>query len=250
MMKEFVTESITDGVNPTPSAGTRVWADLSIAPDTSSGPFLTESFPLKKLLLPSGGGALSSISKAAKEAGTEVFFSVEPDNVGSGSIDFEFRTFINQPRQDVSDRVFFEKESGTLSNPFLEFDYSLEENYIYGGGQGEGAARNIQQVSDADRYNASQWNRCEGFADARNSTGSNSIREVARANLEDGRPVRRFGGDPIDTVGTSFGKDWDFGYKVTARYRDEEFPAIVRAVVIRVNDDGSEDVQARLDHES
>ena len=249
MMKEVVTEAIADGTNPAPAAGTRVWADLSIAPDTSSGPSITKSFPWKTDLLPSAGGALALISKAAKEAGTEVFFSVEPNVVGSSSITFEFRTFINQPRQDVSDRVFFEKESGNLENPFLEFDYSLEENYIYGGGQGEGEARNIQQVSDADRFNASQWNRCEGFADARNSTADAGVEDAARSRLEEGRPTRKFGGDPIDTAGTRFGVDWDFGYKVTARYRDEEFPAIARAVVIQVDDSGTETIQTRLEHE-
>lgn len=92
MMKEVVTEAIADGANPAPSAGTRVWTNLSIAADTSSGPTLTKSFPWRTLLSPSGGGVLNSIAKAAKEAGIEVFFSIEPNVVGSGSINFEFRT--------------------------------------------------------------------------------------------------------------------------------------------------------------
>ncbi len=169
--------------------------------------------------------------------------------VSSTSISFEFRTYTGQPGQDVSDRVVFAQESGNLGNPFLEYDYSTEVNYVYAGGQGEGEARNVQQVYDAARYGASHWNRSEGFADARNATTDAAVTAAGRALLEQGRPVRRFGGDPIDTQGTRFGVHWNYGDKVRAVYCDEEFDAIVRAVVIQVGDDGSEDVQARLEYE-
>lgn len=248
MMKEYVTESILDSGNPAPAAGTRVWSDLSIAADLGLGPTLTKNANFGRLLNPSGGGLLADVAKASREAGTEVFFDIVPKTVSGSSITFEFQTYTGQPGQDVSDRVVFDRDRGNLENPFLEYDYSEEVNYVYAGGQGEGEARNIQQVSDADRYNVSQWNRCEVFADARQQTTDDGVREKGRSALESGRPKRKLGGVPIDTEGTRFGIDWDFGYKVRAKYRDEEFDSIIRSVVVRVIP-GEETIQARLDFE-
>jgi len=53
----------------------------------------------------------------------------------------------------------------------------------------------------------------------------------------------------LDTRGTRFGRDWDFGYKVRAKYRGQEFDAIVRAVTISVDENSKEDIQARLEYE-
>lgn len=248
MMKEIVAESIADSVEPTPDAGTRVWADLSIASDLGLGPTITKSFPFDKLLTKSGQGVLAVLAKASREAGTEVFFDIVPDVVGSNSITFQFRTNTEQPGQDVSDRVVFDQERGNMRNPSLEYDYTNEENYIYGGGQGKGAARNIQQASDSTRYGISQWNRCEGFADARNQSTDDGVREAARSKLENGRPKIRFSAIPIDTAGTRFGVDWDFGYKVKASYKNFEFDTIIRAASISVNS-GGEQIRARLELE-
>jgi hypothetical protein len=249
MMKEVVTESIADGVSPTPTAGTRVWDDLSIQADFGNGPTITKSFPFDPLLTSSGQGVLGTLAKAAREAGTEVFFDIVPNVVTGSSISFLFRTDTGQPGQDVTSTVVFDKDKGNMENPSLRIDHSDEENYIYGAGQGEGAARNIQQVYDAARYNESQWNRCEGFADARNQTSDNGVREAARAELERGRPKIHFTATPIDTKGTRFGRDWDFGYKVRARYRNQEFDTIIRAVTIAVDKKG-EKIRARLEYEN
>ncbi len=248
MMKEVVTQSIADGVAPVPSAGTRVWSNLSIQGDASAGPTITKSFPFDKLLSGSGSGVLSVLADAAREAGTEVFFSIEPNVVTGSSISFQFRTTINQPGQDVTSRVVFDQQRGNMREPSLEYDYSEEENYIYAAGQGEETARNIQQVYDTDRYNASAWNRCEGFADARNQTADNGVREAGRAQLEEGRPRIRASATPVDTAGTRFGIDWDFGDKVRWRYKNVEFDTIIRAVTISV-ENKREQVQARLDFE-
>jgi phage replication-related protein YjqB (UPF0714/DUF867 family) len=135
-----------------------------------------------------------------------------------------------------------------LQDPFLEFDYVEEENYIYSGGQGQEDSREIQQVYDEARYNVSQWNRCEGFACATQQTAANGVREVGRAQLEASRPRRRFGANAIDTEGTRFGRDWDFGDKVTAKYRGFEFESVIRVVSIGVSERG-EEVTARLEYE-
>ncbi len=103
---------------------------------------------------------------------------------------------------------------------------------------------------DADRYGASAWNRCEGFADARDQETANGVREAGRAKLQKYRGIVRAGGVPVDTEGTRFGLHWNHGDKVRMRYRNREFDCIVRGTVLRMNRQGEETIDARLDYES
>lgn len=250
MMKEIVTESLSDNLLPAPDAGTRAWSNLSVAGDVSAGPTLSRSIAWKELLTNSGSGVLPNIAQAAREAGTEVFFDIVADTISANSITFQFRTYTGQPGQDVSDRVVFDQNRGNLQDPFYEFDAIDEVNYVYAGGGMVGVLRNIQQVYDADRYNASIWNRCEGFADARGQASDDEVREAGRAVLEEGRPKERLGGTPVDTKGTRFGRDWNFGDKVKAKYKELEFDTIIRAVTIGKEETGRHFVLARLDYEA
>jgi len=139
--------------------------------------------------------------------------------------------------------VVFDQAQGNLKKPFLEYDYREEENYVYAVGEGQETNRSVQQVYDAARYNQSIWNRCEGNQEARSSTG-NALREEGRQALDEGRPRIRFGGDLVNTVGTRFGVHWGFGDLVTARYRNRQFTAMVRAVVLTLDEDGLVNISA------
>ena len=242
MMKEIVTEALADGVAPTPDAGTRAWPDLSVQADLGIGPTLTRSFAWQRL-----DRLMSAIGQAAREAGTEVFFDIVPVVAGSDSISFEFRTYTGQPGADRAG-VVFDQERGNLKEPSLEFDYTNEVNYVYGGGQGQESEREVQQSYDAVRYSISQWNRCEGFVNASSQAEADGVREMARSAVEAGRPRRRFGAIPVDTEGTRFGRDWDHGDRVTARYRGFEFDTIIRVTNVTVRDE-HETVTARLEYE-
>ena len=247
MMKEMVTESIADGVPPVPAAGTRVIA-LNVQADVSAGPTLSRSMAWQRLLLTSGGGAIGGTARAALEAGTEVFFDVVPINVTSSSIEFEFRTYTGQPGIDRTGTGFvFDQDRGNMTDPSRTLDGAEEANYIYAGGKGAELARTIEQVSDAARYSVSAWARCEAFADARNTDVVNAIREEGRERLEQGRPIERFSAIPVDTEGSRFGVDWDFGDRVPAKYLGEEFETIIRATTIVLDSRGKESIRARLD---
>ena len=153
------------------------------------------------------------------------------------------------PGQDLTSRgALFSQHRRNLVDPYYEEDYGSEVNYVYGLGQGEGSDRTTQEVSDAARIAASAWNRCEAIADARNESTDNGVREAARAALTEGRPRRRAGGKILDTAAVRFGRDWHWGDKVRFTYRGE-FDCIVRAVVLSLNGEGQETVQARLDYE-
>lgn len=248
MAKEVVTESLADGVAPTPDAGTRVWANLSIAADLSLGPTITKGFSFDQLLTLDGGGALPAIAEAAREAGTEVFYDIVVLNVTPVHIDFQFRTYTGQPGNDVSNEVVFDNQRGNLESSFIEYDYTEEVNYVYAAGQGLEAEREIVQVYDSVRYLRSQWSRCEAHADARNETGD-GVREAGRVRLYEGSPILRLGGNPIDTEGTRFGRDWKCGDKVTGRFYGVEFVSIVRAVAISYSPENGEVIMARIEHE-
>lgn len=249
MMKEFVTEALSNAASPVPTAGSRVWSNLSVQADLGLGPQVTRSAPWEYLLTKSGAGVLAQIAQAARELGTEVFFDVVPDVVSGSSITFQFQTAINQPGMDVTDRVVFDEQWGNMADPTLEYDYIDEINYVYAAGQGEQSNRNVQQVYDSTRYNASQWNRCEGFQDARNQDSNNGVIAAGYSLLESGRPKIRFSATPLDTAGTRFGIDWNHGDKVKARYEGVEFDSIIRATTITVDENGKDNISARLEYE-
>lgn len=250
LMKAYMREAMLDSNPPIPSAGTRVWLRLSVQVDVSAGPTVDRSLPFHKLLTSSGNGVMAVLAKASKELGLEVFYDIVPVEVSTGGILFQFQTKIGQPGEDVTDRVIFGIEFGNMENPKLEFDFSEEENYIYAAGKGETSRRKVVQVYDPSRYTASIWNRCEGASDGREESTTAALTEAGRSSLSDGKPKIRFTAEPMDTEGTRFGRDWDFGSKVRARYRSIEFDTIIRAVSITVNSSGEERIQARLDYET
>jgi len=75
------------------------------------------------------------------------------------------------------------------------------------------------------------------------------VREVGRWALYYGRPKFTFGGTPLDTAGSRFGIDWDFGDRIPARYRGVNFEILVNAVTLNVDDKGNETISARLDYQ-
>lgn len=248
MMKEVVRESMLDNANPTPDFGTRVWADLTVQADNSLGPTISKSFPFDKLLTFDGGGVLPILARASAEAGTKVFFAIQPNIVGQNSINFEFRTFINYPGSDVSSTVTFDEASGSLLNPDLTIDHSREENYIYATGQGTETNRDVQQVWDATRIGQSRWGRSEGEADSRNDDNPDAVIASGYSKLFEGRPKIAFTAKAGDTEGTAFVKHWDVGDLVSVKHELIEFSSIIRGVTISVDNKGHQTIDARLDY--
>lgn len=245
MMKEIVDEQmVNDASDPAPDWGSRDWPDYSIQPDSSDGPSITMAMAWKNTL-----DACQSIAEAARSEGTEVFFDVVPIVTPTG-ITFEFRTKTGQPGQDVSAKVVFDEELGNLWDPELIFDAREEENYIYAGGMGQEADRNVQQAYDAARINVSQWNRCEGWAYASFQRVDNGVLQSANSRLDAKRPTKILKGRAVDMTGTRFGLHWNWGDRIKARVLGEEFTTIVRAVTIELDDRGRERVDPQLEYEA
>jgi hypothetical protein len=242
MIKAIVDENAVNDTS-TPDYGSRDWTGLTIEPNLAAGPTLLKAFAWRRM-----DQVCADIAQAAREAGTEVFYLLEP-TVDGDTIRFRLMTRVNQPGVDLSNVVTFAREFGNMADPSYEEDWSAEQNYIYAAGQGVENLRYTQEVYDATRIGKSWWNRCEGFADARHSEIMNEIREEGRQALERGRPVRRFSARIMETEGTQYMRDWNWGDKVTARYRRMEFPCIVRTVRIWLEESGRETIEARLEWE-
>jgi hypothetical protein len=243
MMKEIVEENL--GAT---AAGDRDMSALfSIQADVSAGPTLTKRFAWRNQL-----DVLQDLQEASRAEGTEVFFDVVPIPSAT-TLSWDFRTATGQPGADLTsgaNQVVFDQERGNMRDPSYSPDWTDERNYVYGLGQGEGDDREQQDVEDTTSTAESFWSRAEAYADARLEEEANGVREEARALLEKRRAQIFFSATPVDTRGTRFGRDWNWGDKVIARYRGLEFEAIIRAVMISVREGTGETINARLEYEA
>ncbi len=244
MMKEIVTENL--GSSATDSDRDLTDLNFTVAGDVSDGPSITKGFAWRNVLK-----TLTEIVYTSAENGTDLYFDVVPVVISSSEIGFDFRTYTNQPGQDrtydTNNPVVFSKEWGNLANPVLYYDYTNEANYVYGGGQGEGADRTISEQSDTTRIGASVWNRRERFADARNEATANGVANKAEEVLNESKPFKRFTGTLLDTPQARYGVDWFFGDKVEVSYRGIQFQGIAKALRMKLDKQGNEILTVKVE---
>lgn len=218
---------------------------FSVQVDVSLGPSITKAFSRRNVL-----EILQDLSEIARTNGTEVYFQVVPTSTTT----FEFQTFIGQPGVDRrypggESPIVFSLERSSLSQPRLEDDYEFEENYIYAGGQGQGAGRVIQTAQDDAQINQSIWNRREAFRDARNEETVAGVLAEAEARLASSRPKRRFYTTLLSVENACYGIDWNWGDRITVEYLDQRLDALIRIVNVDVDIDGKEIVEGRVEVE-
>jgi len=242
MMKDIVRENL----GATAAAARDYTANgFTVQPDAGLGPNITKAFSRRNVLT-----ILQDLSDAARVAGNEVYFMVVATSVTT----FEFRTFINQPGQDRRHGtsvtpMLFGLDYGNLENPSLDEDYEEEVNFVYGGGQGEAAGRNIQTAQDNVRINQSTWNRREAFRDSRHEATNAGVLSEAQARLNEGRPRRKFQANLLSVENYRYGLDWNFGDRITTEYFKRQYDSLIRAVEISVDQDRKEIVRGRVEVE-
>lgn len=219
--------------------------NFTVAPDVGLGPTIELKFAWKPVLQ-----VCQDIAGASREAGTDLYFDVVPVVISTTAIGFEFRTYVNQIGMDRTltggNPMYIGKEWGNLSSPSLGMDYSKNLNYIYGGGDGEGADRLIVEVSNT-WATASVWNRVEGFADARNEITAGGITTICRKVLDACIPREKFSGTVLDTGQARYGIDWEFGDKVTVNYKGFQTDGMIRAVKIVLDESGAESIDVKIE---
>jgi len=217
---------------------------FSVAASTAGGPSIVKGFSYRNVL-----DVMREIADAARTAGTEVYFQITPTTETA----FKFRTYIDQLGRDrttdstTSRPLIFGLEYGNMAMPVLDEDARDEINFAYALGQGEGALRSIQTSEDTTRTGRSIFGRREGKIDARAQTTDAAVVDAADGLLVKGRPVTTFAADLLNVPGSIFGKDWDFGDRITATYDGRQFDALVRAVTVRVGANGAESIDAVLE---
>lgn len=201
-------------------------AHFSVAPDEGRGKSVKLSFQFRNVLAVLQEIADTSAWPASDTdaAATTVWFDL--DYVGPAK--FLFRTWVPLRGVDRTGRqsiapLIFTKEAGNLAAPVLLFDYSTEQNIIYGLGPGAGEARTVDPENDQVRSHLSIWNLREGIAPAGEAETTNEIGWRAFVRMQEDRPRVVFSGDLMDTPQTRFGVDWGYGDIVTIRHAGMDF---------------------------
>lgn len=236
LMKALVRENLgslaTDTTRDLTALGFTVAADLTL------GERQDRAFANKELL-----DVLRDVSFTSVQDGTPVYFEVVHPTPST----FEFTTYINQPGKDLTSTLLpLSAEAGTLTNPRYLIDRRQEVNRIRVGGKNEGYHRTYTNVNDTVRQAASVWNLRERFLDRRNLTDA-QLEDAGLNALQAAQPIKKFSANLLDTKGSRFGVDWNFGDRVPARFMGLPFSALIKAVNLSVNNDGGETITARME---
>lgn len=222
---------------------------LTVQADVGLGTSLEKQFAWRNVL-----DALKEIADASHVTeATCAYFGIVPLNIGW---ECEFRTNIGQWGLDhrfpngAAGAVLFSLELANVTDVDRTKSWTEEITYAYAGGQGEGAARVIQESQDVTRVGASPFNRKEIFVDARNETVPAAVLDAADSAVRNGRPRNTFNGQLVDISSQSvYGRDYGHGDYVTAIYRGETIDCRIDTVHININD-GKEQVEIGLRSES
>lgn len=224
-------------------------ANFDVAPDESKGRSIERQFQYRNVLevIREMADASGWPSEADNFIGLPIFFDCEY----VGPARFEFRTY--SPLRGVDRTIgtqvaplIFSKEAGNLASPVLRFDYSEEQNIIYGLGPGDGETRMVDPENDVPRENLSIWNLREGIVPATEETTLLGVAIRAFNRMQERRPRVFFQGNLLDAPQTRFGVDWGYGDVVTIRYRGQEFDGRVDKFYIHVDSLGGEVLTAQV----
>lgn len=233
MMAEVVSENLI------PDSDTaRSWSQyLTVVTPPGLGTSLTMSFAWKEVY-----ATLVKIQQAAKQNGTDLYFTIELDTIdtNTGYITFKFVVREGQLGRDLSvssgiqSPVIFSYEFGNLVEGSLEVDYRLEKNYMYAGGQGEDDDREIVEIENEEGSMASVFGRAEGFKDARNEETTAGVTAAGRAAIEAATPQESFTGKITDSDTYPYGLSWRVGDRATASFLGEDINEMITTVHVSV----------------
>ena len=249
LMKNIVNENFIQAQKVLSGSGTdtdrNIGAEFTTQTNELFPPTVSMSFAWRNVL-----SVLSEIAEVVRNQGTYACFDV--GRVGDGV--FQFQVFNGARGTDHSSDsavpVVLSPERFNLLEPSLTEDWTQEANAIYGGGQGEGTVRIIQTATDPDRIGISPFGRREFMHDARNSELASSVLSEAQGQLEANRPKKIFTGMISQTEGCLYGVHWAWGDIVTAQYDGQVFDCHIEAIVVSVDANGTEVVQAYLRSET
>lgn len=219
---------------------------INITNDLSQAPSVVQSMAWKNVMI-----VLQEICAASATAGTNLYFDLVPVSQADGTLKFDFTTYITQRGSNRSwnsgSPVVFGEKYGNLEKPNVVYDRRDERNYIYAGGTDAGSERDVQISEDASTIGDSPWNRCEEFVNASQDETETGTENSADIALEDGKMTHDYSGNLLSVRGCEYGLDWEFGDRVTMEHWIGSYDGAIRAIRIKVNGDGEESIEAKME---
>jgi hypothetical protein len=166
---------------------------------------------------------LELIQKLAIAAG-DIGFKIAQEDDGL--------VFTVYPPEDKSTSVVFSEGFANLSS-FTYESVAPSYTYVYGGGEGEGIAREF--VEGQDPTGIVNWGRIEKLVDAREKDDGPEVSEQISTALAENGEKLSLEITPVDTTNLSYGTHYQLGDKVSAVIDDVLISDIVREVEVRLS---------------
>ena len=237
-LKNLVSQNLGSGAT---DSNRNISSVLAVQASTTLAPTISKDFAWQDLF-----SVMQDIVQQSFQAGTYLAFDVVA--VSGSPLSFEFRTYIGQRGNDrrapSTKSILLDVHLGNLSEAYVEYDYREEANYIYALGQGENSQRTTAYSQNSTRISASPAGRIEGQRDARNLVNATSLQAESDSELRDRRGRKLFNGRISETPTTAYDVTFSFGDYLTATLDNESFDVMLEGVVITVNSNGNENIEA------
>jgi len=240
MMKAIVKEQL--GADSGIASRTK----LTCAPDLGAGgAAIAKDFAYRNVL-----AVLQEICEVAQEK-NDIWLGFDVVRTAPGQ--FEFRTYTRQRGQNhgrgSGDPRLVGRQYGNLSEASFGTYHADERNVVLVAGQGEGAARELVTRYNNSRLYASKWNRREYFKDSRDDSTTAALEADGDAALDEFRPRQVLTGTLHDTPGMQYNIHYQFGDVLSVEAFGYFVDCHVKAVRVRVDQDGGEQLDIKLEGE-
>jgi len=230
VIKEIINENFVSATDTTRNLSA---TQFIVDGNDGFGATVTKAFSRQYVM-----STIQAITNQSREAGTWITFDV----VYSGSLPLVFKTYKDQRGNDITNQLLLSDESGNIANPSLDFDWTNEATAVYVAGKGEGDARVIGSATNSDRLNESIWSRREMITENFQLDVQASLNAEAAAHLDKYSPKIIFTGEIVETEGTQYGINWNYGDKVRAKYLGYEFDCRVLGYSIEYKSSGGKTI--------
>jgi hypothetical protein len=232
VIKQIIYENFVDALDPL--GAVLAYRNLSssyftIDDDDGFGETVTKAFSRQYVF-----STIQALCNQSREAGTWITFDV----VYSGSLPLVFKTYKDQRGNDITDQLLLSDEAGNIANPTLEFDWTNEFTVCYVAGKGVDDDRVVGKAANSDRLNESVWSMREFITENFQLELEASLEAEAIAYLDKYAPRIIFSGEIVETEGTQYGINWNYGDKVRAKYLGYEFDCRVLGYSIEYKSSG------------
>lgn len=227
VIKEIIDENfVSDTVDTTRNLSASYF---TVDADDGAGETVTKAFSRQYVY-----STIQALCNQSREAGTWVTFDV----VYSGSLPLVFKTYSEQRGNDLTGQLLLSADAGNIANPTIDFDWTNEFTVCYVAGKGTEDDRVVGSATNTDRLNESIWSRREFITENFQLEVEASLDAEAEGYLDKYSPKIIFSGDIVETEGTQYGIDWNYGDKVRAEYLGYEFDCRVLGYEIKYKDSG------------